>query len=160
MTKEQIIGGIRGFWFFRISPQYESVCEKFIEYVLKKENVEYTSADLGSFLNQNFVEDQLLLSYIYQYADLLSREEPSKENIEAMNRVKFECMRMKEIHETFSNLFDNMCVRKQEKPEEEIIIRKGESITLTNGAGSSLTTDELGQLVKMTFEDVEKPKVK
>lgn len=136
MTKEQIIGGIRGFWFFRISPQYESVCEKFIEYVLKKENVEYTSADL------------------------LSREEPSKENIEAMNRVKFECMRMKEIHETFSNLFDNMCVRKQEKPEEEIIIRKGESITLTNGAGSSLTTDELGQLVKMAFEDVEKPKVK
>ncbi len=159
MTKEQIIGGTNGFWFFRMSHQYEGIRRKFILYILEKENISYIEKDLDSFLNQGFRTDQLLLSYIYRYADLFSREHPSKENIEAMHWVKQECIRCKKIDDSFSDLFNSSFKNKNSDSfSEEIKIKRGNSITFENGVLNHLKQDELEQLLNVTFQEVEKPK--
>lgn len=71
-----------------------------------------------------------------------------------MNRVILRCNAIinftKSIDDIFSDKSANM------EPEQEITIRPGESLRFSNGAALNLTTEELTNLMKITYPEDQK----
>lgn len=147
MEKKNMIDAITSFWFFRMRGYSDEICKSFISFILEKENVEYTEDDLkGSIRATDWAK---YAGKIYQYADLYSRENPSLEVIQVMNKVKFECSQLDKVQKDINDFFGDIFSEKEVEPDQEIHIVIGKSIAFSNVKQSELSPEDLEALLRI-----------
>lgn len=137
--------------------------KNFCRLILDGEGIEYEEEDFYQFSSAQIVSTQVM-EIVKRYADMYKNIYTMNgdiEKAEEMNKVLFNCNQMLNTSHAFHNVFGDMFSNKgmDDKPEKEITIKQGESIRFKNGAGSGLSHETFGNLLKATFpeEQDEKP---
>ena len=132
--------------------------KNFCKLIFDGEGIEYQEEDFNKISrNQESTKTiKTVMRYAQMYRDIYKISDADK--AQEMNEILLNCANMLNTMEAFDNIFFGDDKPNFDKPSQEVIIKKGDSIEFVNGAASNFTSNELVSLLDATFkEESERP---
>ena len=156
--KQEIIDFVMFTLPFHWIPQWSpEAAKEFCKLILDGEGIDYQEEDFNkksTYGTGNTKAIEVVSRYAKMYREIYKTNDIQKMNM--MNQIVTSCNRILGFSQSLDAIFSG---KDKKETEQEITIKKGESIRFSNGAGSNLTPKELEHLMKATFseEQQEKP---
>lgn len=130
----------------------EESAKEFCKLIFDGEGIDYQEEDLNkksTYGTGNIKAIEVVSRYAKMYMDIYKTNDLEK--YQEMSKILSSCNQILGFSKSLDAIFSGKY--KEEEPEKEITIKKGESIRFSNGAGSSLTPEELKHFMKATFSE-------
>ncbi len=155
--KNEIIDFVMSTLRFRWIPDWEEKSARnFCKLILDAEGIDYQEEDFNTIgFSGGTKAIEVVKRYAKMYQDIYATSDLEKAM--EMGKVLDSCNKMLGFSDALDDIFGDQSSSRQQ--EDSITIKKGESIRFSNGAVSNLTSEELGNLMSVTFleDNEEKP---